>query len=316
MMGVSRREVGHGNLAERALKYVIPKGEDNPYTIRVVSDILESNGSSSMASVCGGTLALMDAGINISKPVAGIAMGLISDYNSDKYVVLSDILGDEDHLGDMDFKVTGTMDGITACQMDIKVDGLSYEILEQALDQARNGRIHILNEMAKTLDAPRKDYKDNAPRIEKMVIEKEFIGAVIGPGGKVIQEIQAETGATIVIEEVDEKGVIDIMADNKATIEAAKDWIKGIVAVPEVNEVYLGTVKSIVAFGAFVEILPGKDGLLHISEIDHKRINNVEDVLKQGDKIKVKLIEVDRRSGKLKLSRKALIPKPERKEEN
>jgi polyribonucleotide nucleotidyltransferase len=243
-------------------------------------------------------------------------MGLISDYNSDKYVVLSDILGDEDHLGDMDFKVTGTMDGITACQMDIKVDGLSYEILEQALDQARNGRIHILNEMAKTLDAPRKDYKDNAPRIEKMVIEKEFIGAVIGPGGKVIQEIQAETGATIVIEEVDEKGVIDIMADNKATIEAAKDWIKGIVAVPEVNEVYLGTVKSIVAFGAFVEILPGKDGLLHISEIDHKRINNVEDVLKQGDKIKVKLIEVDRRSGKLKLSRKALIPKPERKEEN
>jgi polyribonucleotide nucleotidyltransferase len=308
--------VGHGNLAERALKYVIPKGEDNPYTIRVVSDILESNGSSSMASVCGGTLALMDAGINISKPVAGIAMGLISDYNSDKYVVLSDILGDEDHLGDMDFKVTGTMDGITACQMDIKVDGLSYEILEQALDQARNGRIHILNEMAKTLDAPRKDYKDNAPRIEKMVIEKEFIGAVIGPGGKVIQEIQAETGATIVIEEVDEKGVIDIMADNKATIEAAKDWIKGIVAVPEVNEVYLGTVKSIVAFGAFVEILPGKDGLLHISEIDHKRINNVEDVLKQGDKIKVKLIEVDRRSGKLKLSRKALIPKPERKEEN
>ena len=316
MMGVSRREVGHGNLAERALKYVIPKGEDNPYTIRVVSDILESNGSSSMASVCGGTLALMDAGINISKPVAGIAMGLISDYNSDKYVVLSDILGDEEHLGDMDFKVTGTMDGITACQMDIKVDGLSYEILEQALDQARNGRIHILNEMAKTLDAPRKDYKDNAPRIEKMVIEKEFIGAVIGPGGKVIQEIQAETGATIVIEEVDEKGVIDIMADNKATIEAAKDWIKGIVAVPEVNEVYLGTVKSIVAFGAFVEILPGKDGLLHISEIDHKRINNVEDVLKQGDKIKVKLIEVDRRSGKLKLSRKALIPKPERKEEN
>lgn len=316
MMGVSRREVGHGNLAERALKYVIPKGEDNPYTIRIVSDILESNGSSSMASVCGGTLALMDAGINISKPVAGIAMGLISDYNSDKYVVLSDILGDEDHLGDMDFKVTGTQDGITACQMDIKVDGLSYEILEQALEQARNGRIHILNEMAKTLDAPRKDYKDNAPRIEKMVIEKEFIGAVIGPGGKVIQEIQAETGATIVIEEVDEKGVIDIMADNKATIEAAKDWIKGIVAVPEVNEVYLGTVKSIVAFGAFVEILPGKDGLLHISEIDHKRINNVEDVLKQGDKIKVKLIEVDKRSGKLKLSRKALIPKPEHKEEN
>ena len=314
LRGTSRREVGHGNLAQRGLKGMIP--EDCPYTVRVVSEVLESNGSSSMATVCAGTMALMDAGVQMIRPVSGIAMGLISDAESGKYAVLSDILGDEDHLGDMDFKVTGTQDGITACQMDIKVDGLSYEILEQALEQARNGRIHILNEMAKTLDAPRKDYKDNAPRIEKMVIEKEFIGAVIGPGGKVIQEIQAETGATIVIEEVDEKGVIDIMADNKATIEAAKDWIKGIVAVPEVNEVYLGTVKSIVAFGAFVEILPGKDGLLHISEIDHKRINNVEDVLKQGDKIKVKLIEVDKRSGKLKLSRKALIPKPEHKEEN
>jgi len=310
MMGVSRREVGHGNLAERALKFVIPNDESNPYTIRVVSDILESNGSSSMASVCGGTLALMDAGIKISKPVAGIAMGLISDSGTGKYVVLSDILGDEDHLGDMDFKVTGTADGITACQMDIKVDGLSYAILEEALEQARQGRIHILGEMAKTINEPRADYKENAPRIEKMIIDKEFIGAVIGPGGKVIQEIQNVTGATIVIEEVDNKGIIDVMADNKASIDQAKEWIAGITAVPELDKTYLGTVKSIVAFGAFVEILPGKDGLLHISEIDHKRIENVEDVLKQGDKIKVKLIGVDPRSGKLKLSRKALIEKP------
>ncbi len=307
MMGVSRREVGHGNLAERALKFVVPNGEDNPYTIRIVSDILESNGSSSMASVCGGTLALMDAGIKISKPVSGIAMGLISDSETGKYVVLSDILGDEDHLGDMDFKVTGTPDGITACQMDIKVDGLSYNILEEALEQARQGRLHILGEMAKTISEPRADYKDNAPRIEKMIIDKEFIGAVIGPGGKVIQEIQKETGATIVIEEVDNKGLIDVMADNKESIEAAKDWIAGITAVPELNKIYNGTVKSIVAFGAFVEILPGKDGLLHISEIDHKRIENVEDVLKQGDKIDVKLIGIDSRSGKLKLSRKALL---------
>lgn len=312
MMGVSRREVGHGNLAERALKFVIPNAEDNPYTIRIVSDILESNGSSSMASVCGGTLALMDAGIKISKPVAGIAMGLISDNKTGKYVILSDILGDEDHLGDMDFKVTGTADGITACQMDIKVDGLSYSILEEALEQARQGRIHILGEMAKTIKEPRADYKENAPRIEKMIIDKEFIGAVIGPGGKVIQEIQNVTGATIVIEEVDNKGIIDVMADNKAAIDEAKEWIAGITAVPELNKTYLGTVKSIVAFGAFVEILPGKDGLLHISEIDHKRIENVEDVLKQGDKIKVKLIAIDSRSGKLKLSRKVLIDRPEK----
>lgn len=307
MMGVSRREVGHGNLAERALKFVVPNGEENPYTIRIVSDILESNGSSSMASVCGGTLALMDAGIKISKPVAGIAMGLIADNETGKYVVLSDILGDEDHLGDMDFKVTGTTDGITACQMDIKVDGLSYSIMEEALEQAREGRLHILGEMAKTIKEPRADYKENAPRIEKMIIDKEFIGAVIGPGGKVIQEIQNVTGATVVIEEVDNKGLIDVMADNKASIEAAKNWIAGITAVPELNKIYLGTIKSIVAFGAFVEILPGKDGLLHISEIDHKRIENVEDVLKQGDKIKVKLIGIDARSGKLKLSRKAII---------
>jgi polyribonucleotide nucleotidyltransferase len=309
MMGVSRREVGHGNLAERALKFVVPGPENNPYTIRIVSDILESNGSSSMASVCGGTLALMDAGIKITKPVSGIAMGLISDSETGKYVVLSDILGDEDHLGDMDFKVTGTPDGITACQMDIKVDGLSYQILEEALEQARQGRLHILGEMAKTISEPNVDYKDNAPRIEKMIIDKEFIGAVIGPGGKVIQEIQKETGATIVIEEVDNKGLIDVMADNKEAIEAAKAWISGITAVPELDKVYLGTVKSIVAFGAFIEILPGKDGLLHISEIDHKRIENVEDVLKQGDKIKVKLIGIDSRSGKLKLSRKVLIEK-------
>lgn len=316
MMGVSRREVGHGNLAERALKHVIPNSEENPYTIRIVSDILESNGSSSMASVCGGTLALMDAGIKISKPVAGIAMGLISDSETGKYVVLSDILGDEDHLGDMDFKVTGTPDGITACQMDIKVDGLSYNILEEALEQARQGRLHILGEMAKTIKEPRADYKENAPRIEKIIIDKEFIGAVIGPGGKVIQEIQNVTGATIVIEEADSKGLIDVMADNKASIEAAKNWIAGITAVPELNKTYLGTVKSIVAFGAFIEILPGKDGLLHISEIDHKRIEDVEDVLKQGDKIKVKLIGIDSRSGKLKLSRKVLIDRPNKREDN
>lgn len=313
-MGTGRREVGHGNLAERALKQVIPTGEDNPYTIRVVSDILESNGSSSMASVCGGTLALMDAGVKIKKPVAGIAMGLISDSESGKYAVLSDILGDEDHLGDMDFKVTGTTDGITACQMDIKVDGLSYNVLEEALEQARQGRLHILDEMAKTIDAPRADYKDHVPRVEKMMIDKEFIGAVIGPGGKVIQEIQKETGATIIIEEEGNFGIIDIMSNDKESIEKAKNWIKGIVAMPELNEVYLGTVKSIVPFGAFVEILPGKDGLLHISEIDWKRIEKVEDVLREGDKIKVKLIGIDSRSGKLKLSRKVLIERAKRNE--
>ena len=313
-MGTGRREVGHGNLAERALKQVIPTGEDNPYTIRIVSDILESNGSSSMASVCGGTLALMDAGVKIKKPVAGIAMGLIT--KGDKYAVLSDILGDEDHLGDMDFKVTGTEDGITACQMDIKVDGLSYQVLEEALEQARQGRLHILGEMAKTITEPRADYKDHVPRVEKMMIDKEFIGAVIGPGGKVIQEIQKETGATISIEEEGNFGVIDIMSSNKETIEKAKAWIKGITAMPELNEIYLGKVKSIVPFGAFVEILPGKDGLLHISEIDHKRIEKVEDVLSEGDKIKVKLIGIDSRSGKLKLSRKVLIERPKKDQNN
>ncbi len=310
--GVGRREIGHGNLAQRALQHVIPEGEVNPYTIRVVSDILESNGSSSMASVCGGTLALMDAGVKITKPVSGIAMGLITD--GEKFAVLSDILGDEDHLGDMDFKVTGTADGITACQMDIKVDGLSYEILEQALEQARKGRLHILGEMAKTISEPREDYKDNVPRIEQILVDKEFIGAIIGPGGKIIQEMQKETGTVITITEEGEFGVIDIVSNDKKSIEKAKEIIRGIVAVPEVGEVYLGKVKNIVPFGAFVEILPGKDGLLHISEIDWKRIENVEDVLKVGDKIKVKLIGIDSKTGKLKLSRKVLIPRPERKD--
>ena len=307
-----RREIGHGNLAMRALKYILPEGDDNPYTIRIVSNILESNGSSSMATVCGGTLSLMDAGIKIKKPVAGIAMGLISDAETKKYAVLSDILGDEDHFGDMDFKVTGTKDGITACQMDIKVDGLSYDVLAEALEQARMGRLHILGEMAKTITEPRADYKENVPRIERMLIAKEFIGAVIGPGGKVIQEMQRETGATIVIEEVGNNGVIDIVSPDKASIEAAKARIRGIVAVPEVGEVYEGTVKNIVPFGAFIEILPGKEGLLHISEIDWKRIEKVESVLHEGDKVKVKLIGVDERNGKMKLSRKALMKRPER----
>ncbi len=307
-----RREIGHGNLAMRALKYVLPEGDDNPYTIRIVSNILESNGSSSMATVCGGTLSLMDAGVKIKKPVAGIAMGLITDTETKKYAVLSDILGDEDHFGDMDFKVTGTRDGITACQMDIKVDGLPYDVLAEALEQARLGRLHILGEMAKTITEPRSDYKENVPRIERMLISKEFIGAVIGPGGKVIQEMQRETGATIVIEEVGNNGVIDIVSPDKASIEAAKARIKGIVAVPEVGEIYEGTIKSIVPFGAFVEILPGKEGLLHISEIDWKRIEKVESVLHEGEKVKVKLIGVDERNGKMKLSRKALIKRPER----
>lgn len=308
-----RREIGHGNLAMRALKFVLPEGDDNPYTIRIVSNILESNGSSSMATVCGGTLSLMDAGVKIKKPVAGIAMGLITDTETKKYAVLSDILGDEDHFGDMDFKVTGTKDGITACQMDIKVDGLPYEVLAEALEQARLGRLHILGEMAKTITEPRADYKENVPRIERMLISKEFIGAVIGPGGKVIQEMQRETGATIVIEEVGKNGVIDIVSPDKASIEAAKARIKGIVAVPEVGEIYEGTIKSIVPFGAFVEILPGKEGLLHISEIDWRRIEKVESVLHEGEKVKVKLIGVDERNGKMKLSRKALIKRPERK---
>lgn len=312
--GVSRREVGHGNLAHRALKTVIPpQGEDNPYAIRVVSDILESNGSSSMATVCAATLALMDAGIQISKPVSGIAMGLISDSETGKYVVLSDILGDEDHLGDMDFKVTGTRDGITACQMDIKVDGLSYDVLAEALEQARAGRMHILDVMLETLAEPRPDYKPHAPRIETMIIAKDMIGAIIGPGGKVIQEIQSKTNTVIVIEEEDGKGVITIAAEDKAAVEAALQWIGAIVEEPEVGKVYSGVVKSIVAFGAFVEILPGKDGLLHISEIDWRRLKTVDEVLKEGDQVDVKLIDIDKRNGKLKLSRKVLLPRPEKR---
>ncbi len=311
--GVGRREVGHGNLAYRALKGMVPKGEENPYAIRVVSDILESNGSSSMATVCAGTLALMDAGVKIKKPVSGIAMGLITDTDSGKYAVLSDILGDEDHLGDMDFKVTGTVDGITACQMDIKVEGLSYEILSQALEQANQGRMHILGEMLKTISEPRADYKPHTPRIVQITIPKEMIGAVIGPGGKVIQDIQEKTGTTITITQEGEIGYVDIFAEDKDAIDAALKRVNGIIEVPEVGKVYRGTVKSIVAFGAFVEILPGKDGLLHISEIEWRRLEKVEEVLKEGDEVEVKVIEIDQRNGKLKLSRKALLPRPEKK---
>ena len=311
--GTSRREVGHGNLAHRALKGILPTGEALPYTLRIVSDILESNGSSSMATVCAGTLALMDAGVQIKKPVSGIAMGLITDEASDKYAVLSDILGDEDHLGDMDFKVTGTRDGITATQMDIKVEGLSYEILSQALEQARIGRLHILDKMSETIAAPNPDYKPHTPRIERIEIPKDMIGAVIGPGGKVIQEIQSETNSTITIEEIGNVGIVDVFAVDKASIDAAMKWIKGIVAVPEPGEIYKGKVKTITPYGAFVEILPGKDGLLHISEIEHRRLEKVEEVLKEGQEIEVKLLSVDEKSGKLKLSRKALLPKPEKK---
>lgn len=309
--GVGRREIGHGNLAHRALKRMIPT--DFPYTIRVVSDILESNGSSSMATVCAGTLALMDAGVPMKKPVTGIAMGLITDKGCEKYAVLSDILGDEDHLGDMDFKVTGTVDGITATQMDIKVDGLPYEILEKALDQARRGRMHIMNIVTETLPAPRPDLKPHAPRIQTIIIDKDQIGAVIGPGGKIIQDIQEKSGATINIEEVDNKGIVDIAASNADSINMALARIRAIVVRPEEGEIYEGVVKSIMPFGAFVEILPGKDGLLHVSEIDYKRIEKVEDVLKEGDRIQVKLLEIDKKTGKLRLSRKALLPKPERK---
>ncbi|MDG5799065.1 polyribonucleotide nucleotidyltransferase [Marinilabiliaceae bacterium ANBcel2] len=305
--GVGRREIGHGNLALRALKPIMP--EESPYVIRVVSDILESNGSSSMATVCAGTLALMDAGIKIKSPVSGIAMGLVTDSESDKYVVLSDILGDEDHLGDMDFKVTGTEKGITATQMDIKVDGLSYEVLEKALNQAKEGRMHILNKMNEVLDAPREEMKPHSPRIETIRIPKEMIGSVIGPGGKIIQEIQANTGAVLVINEEDDQGVIDVSANNKESIDKALNKINAIVAVPEMGKIYTGKVKSIVPFGAFIEILPGKDGLLHISEIDWKRVEKTEDVLKEGEEIEVKLIDIDPKSGKLKLSRKVLLPR-------
>jgi polyribonucleotide nucleotidyltransferase len=309
--GTGRREIGHGNLAHRALKSMVPVGQENPYAIRVVSDILESNGSSSMATVCAGTLALMDAGVKIKKPVSGIAMGLITDTGNKKFAILSDILGDEDHLGDMDFKVTGTRDGITATQMDIKVDGLPYEVLEQALEQARQGRLHIMNEMMKTISEPRAEYKPHVPRIVQITIPNTFIGAVIGTGGKVIQEIQKTTGTTITITEEGEFGIVDIFGENKEGMDAALATIKAITTVPEVGEVYTGKVVSILEFGAFIEILPGKEGLLHVSELDWKKVDKVEDVVKVGETVTVKLLEIDERSGKMRLSRKALLEKPE-----
>ncbi|GAA5027488.1 polyribonucleotide nucleotidyltransferase [Marivirga lumbricoides] len=312
--GPGRREVGHGNLAMRAIKQVLPTPEELPYTIRVVSDILESNGSSSMATVCAGILALMDAGIPIKAPVSGIAMGLISDPKTGKYAILSDILGDEDHIGDMDFKVTGTEKGITACQMDIKVDGLSSELMMEALNQAKAGRDHIRNEMLKVISAPREDYKPTAPRVVNIEIEREMIGAVIGPGGKVVQEIQKTTGATVVIEETEKGGKINVFAVNKESLDKAVSWIKGIVAKPEVGEVYDGKVKAIQPYGAFVEIMPGKDGLLHISEIKWEKVESLEGVLEIGEEIKVKLIDIDKKTGKLRLSRKVLLPKPEKAE--
>jgi polyribonucleotide nucleotidyltransferase len=307
--GISRREIGHGNLAHRALKRMIPT--DNAYAIRVVSDILESNGSSSMATVCAGTMALMDAGVKITKPVSGIAMGLITDSKNGKYAILSDILGDEDHLGDMDFKVAGTRDGITATQMDIKVEGLSFDVLKKALAQARDGRLHILGKLVEAIPEPRPDYKPNVPRMVQIFIPKELIGAVIGPGGRVIQDIQAKTGAVIVIEEIDSQGVVNVSAVDKSSIDAAVARINSIVEQPEAGKIYKGIVKGIQTFGAFVEILPGKQGLLHISEIDWQRVDRVEDVLKEGDEVEVKLLDIDARSGKLSLSRKVLLPVPE-----
>ena len=314
-----RREIGHGNLAMRALKPVVPLAPENPYAVRVVSDILESNGSSSMASVCGGCLALMDAGVKIKKPVAGVAMGLITDAErpNDRYAILTDILGDEDHLGDMDFKVTGTADGITATQMDIKVDGLSYEVLAKALEQARQGRIHIMGEMLKTIAEPREDYKPFVPRIEQIRIPAEFIGAVIGKGGETIQKIQKETGATINIEEVPipgtniTEGVVDVASADKEAMQKALEWIKGICAVPEAGQTYHGKVVSILDFGAFVEILPGKEGLLHVSEIAWNKTEKVEDVLTVGQEVDVKLLEIDAKTGKMRLSMRALTEKPE-----
>ncbi|HJM16362.1 MAG TPA: polyribonucleotide nucleotidyltransferase [Flavobacteriales bacterium] len=309
---VSRREIGHGNLAQRALKKMIPS--ENPYTVRIVSDILESNGSSSMATVCAGTLALMDAGVKITKPVSGIAMGLISDEkNPNNYAVLSDILGDEDHLGDMDFKVCGTADGITACQMDIKVQGLSYDILEQALNQARDGRLHILGKITDVIDSPRIDLKPQTPKIIILEVPKSTIGGIIGPGGKVIQELQAKTETTISIEEIDEKGRVEILGTDQEKLDMAVAKIKSIAFVPEEGETYKGKVKSIMPYGAFVGIAPNTDGLLHVSEISWERVENVEEVLKEGQEIEVKLISIDPKSGKLKLSRKVLLPKPEKK---
>jgi polyribonucleotide nucleotidyltransferase len=309
---VGRREVGHGNLAHRALKPVIPFDDPAfPYTVRLVSDILESNGSSSMATVCAGTLALLDCGVKLKKPVSGIAMGLITDEKTGNYAILSDILGDEDHLGDMDFKVCGTADGITACQMDIKVNGLSAQVMAEALAQALKGRLYILDKIKEAMPAPREDYRDFVPRIIQLSIPREMIGAVIGPGGKVIQEIQRETNTTINIEEVGNCGVVDVAAANREDIEKALARIKAIVTLPEIGEVYDGKVKNLAAFGAFVEFLPNTDGLLHVSEISYNRIENVEDVLKVGDEIKVKLIAIDEKTGKYKLSHRALLPKPE-----
>ena len=310
---VGRREIGHGNLAYRALKAVMPQAPDFPYAVRVVSDILESNGSSSQASICGGCLALMDAGVKITKPVAGVAMGLITDEKdpNGRYAILTDILGDEDHLGDMDFKVAGTKDGITATQMDIKVDGLSYDVLAKALQQAHEGRMHIMGEMMKCLDKPREDYKPFVPRIISFEIAKEFIGAVIGKGGETIQKIQAETGAVINIDEVDGKGIVDIATNDAEAMQKAYDWIQGICAVPEVGKTYHGKIVSILEFGAFVEILPGKEGLLHVSEIAWSKTENVEDVLSVGQEVDVKLLEIEQKTGKMRLSMRALQPKPE-----
>ncbi|MGB0167159.1 MAG: polyribonucleotide nucleotidyltransferase [Luteibaculum sp.] len=313
--GPGRREIGHGNLAMRALKNMVPSGTDNPYTIRLVSDILESNGSSSMATVCAGTLALMDGGVKLQRPVSGIAMGLITNKGGDKYAVLSDILGDEDHLGDMDFKVCGTEKGITACQMDIKIDGLNYTIVEEALEQAKAGRMHILQELLKTISEPRQDYKEHAPRIVSFEIPKENIGAVIGPGGKIIQEIQNESGATVVIEEANGKGLVQVVSNNKSSLDMAVNKIKSI-AIPrvvEVGEIFKGKVKSIMPYGAFIELVPGTDGLLHISEIAWEKIENVKDVFTEGDIAEVKVLGKDPKSGKLKLSRKVLLEKPEPK---
>ena len=310
MRGVGRREVGHGHLALRSLKQMMP-GNEYPYTTRIVSDILESNGSSSMATVCAGSLALMDAGVPIPKHVSGVAMGLISGENG-KYAILTDILGDEDHLGDMDFKVTGTRDGICGVQMDIKVDGLSMDVMREALNQAKTGRLHILDAMYECMPAHRPEVKPHTPRMVKIIIDKEYIGAVIGPGGKIIQEIQRETGCTVNIEEVGNTGEVSIFSAVQENMQKAIDWINGITAVPQVNETYEGTVKSIKEFGAFVEFLPKKEGLLHISEISWSRLETMDGVFKEGDKVKVKLLDVDPRTGKFKLSRKALIPRPER----
>jgi len=310
MRGPGRREVGHGNLALRSLKQMMP-GNDYAYTVRVVSDILESNGSSSMATVCAGSLALMDAGVPVPKHVSGVAMGLITRPTDGKYAILTDILGDEDHLGDMDFKVTGTRDGICGIQMDIKIDGLSMETMREALEQARKGRLHILQEMYQCIETPRGEVKPHAPRMEKLIIDKEFIGAVIGPQGKIIQEIQRETGTTVNIEEVGKYGEVSVFSPAKEGLDKAVAWIKGIVAIPEVGEEYESTVKSIMPYGAFVEFMPGKQGLLHISEVSWKRLENLDGILKEGDTVKVKLIGIDHKTGKFKLSRKVLIPKPE-----